>query len=213
MGRLSLLQCPLWKCNTNSRTTLGLLKSQGRSKRSSKRNWGGESFQWTTRKAYLALEPLVGPFMILLGNDCLTCKFLRASNAYSSTCVSQHLLQRLHSQKAACVSVCWLNTAINSTLFHYHLLPMLVHWYVIILSLSLLDFLMEGYSTSYWSRGCFTAGEFCLVYLHCVEALDLLIKGSLQMYELLSRSIYKNCMWVPPVLPPQSFELNNLQSY
>ena len=105
---------------------------------------GGESFQWTTGKTYLALEPLVRPFMILLGNNHLTCKFLRASNAYSSTCVSQHLSQRSHSQKVACVSVCWLNTTINSTLFHYHLLPMLVHWYVVNLSLSLLNFLMPS---------------------------------------------------------------------
>lgn len=102
---------------------------------------GGESFQWTTGKAYLASEPLVRPFTILLGNDCLTCEFLRASNAYSSTHVSQHSWRRSHSRKVACALVCWLDTAISSTPFRYHSLPMLVHWYVVILSFSLLNFL------------------------------------------------------------------------
>jgi hypothetical protein len=123
---------------------LGTFKEPGEIQKIVEEELGGESFQWTTGKAYLASEPSVSPFMILLGNDRLTCKFLRASNAYSSTRVYQHLSQRSHSQKAACVSVCWLTTAINSTLFHYHLLPMLVHWYVVILLLSLLDFLMPS---------------------------------------------------------------------
>jgi len=109
-----------------------------------KQELGGGSLEWTVGKAYLASKPLVRPFIILLGNDLLTCKALRASNAYSSTQLSQQLWQKLRSQKVACVLVCCHDTAINSTQFHYHSLPMLVQLYVIILLLSQLNFLMSS---------------------------------------------------------------------
>jgi len=101
-----------------------------------KQELGGESLEWTVGKAYLASKPSVRPFIILLENDLLICTALRASNVYSSTHVSQQSWQKSHSQKVACVLVCWHDTAINSTPFHYHSLPMLVHLYVIILLLS-----------------------------------------------------------------------------
>ena len=116
-----------------------------------KQELGGESLEWTIGKAYLASKPSVRPFIILLGNDLLTCKALRASNAYSSTHLSQQLSQKLRSQKVACVLVCWHNTAINSTPFHYHSLPMLVHLYGIVLSLLLLNFqLMSSVQLGTW---------------------------------------------------------------
>ena len=74
-------------------------------------------------------------------DDILTCKALRVLNVYSSTCVFQQLWQRLHSQKVACVLVCWHDTAINSTPFLYHSLPMLVHLYGTVLLLFLFEFL------------------------------------------------------------------------
>ena len=77
-------------------------------------------------------------------NGILTCKALRVSNASSSTCIFQQLWQKLHSQKVACVLDCWHDTAINSSLFLYHSLPMLVHWYGTVLLLSLFEFLMPS---------------------------------------------------------------------
>lgn len=104
----------------------------------------GDSLEWTIGKAYLASEPLVRPFAILLGIDLLTCKAFRALNAYFSTRVSQQLSQKPHSRRVVCVLVCWHNTATNSTPSHYHSLHMLVHLYGIILLLSLLNFLMPS---------------------------------------------------------------------
>lgn len=52
---------------------------------------GGESLQWTIGKAYLASEPLVRLFIILLGNDILICKAFRVLNVYSSIPVSWQL--------------------------------------------------------------------------------------------------------------------------
>src|ERR1700749_2179869 len=87
----------------------------------------GDALEWTVGKAYFASQPLVRPFMILIGIDILTCKAFRVLNAYFSTRVSQQLLPKSHSQKEVCLLVCCHNTATNSTPFHYHLLPMLVH--------------------------------------------------------------------------------------
>ena len=77
-------------------------------------------------------------------DDLLTCKTSRASNAYSSTLVSRQLWPKLRSQEEACVLVCWHDTAISSIPYHYHSLPTLLHLYGVILSLSLLDFLMSS---------------------------------------------------------------------
>jgi hypothetical protein len=78
-------------------------------------------------KGISGLSAIGKTLMILPGNDILTCGALRVSNVYSSTRVSRQLWQKPHSQKVAYVSVCWQNTAIDSTLFHYHSLPMLAH--------------------------------------------------------------------------------------
>ena len=58
------MQFPLWKCNTRSRTTTGLIKSQQRFNVSSSRSWGGAMLEWTVGKVYLASRPLVRPFII-----------------------------------------------------------------------------------------------------------------------------------------------------
>ena len=71
--------------------------------------------------------------------------------------------------------------------------------------------ILNGYSTGCWVRSHFTALDSCPVYWHCIEALVVLKNDTPQMCVLLTKSIYKHCMWVHNVsiLP---IELNNLWS-